>query len=482
MGNRILKFSGSIKRKWFLNTFAVTLLVLVIANIFANLAIHSYYYGNISQMLTSRAKMNADAFDKQNISDYTTLSNYAMSRIQDFEEQERYECQILDQDGNVIITSSGFSTSSDQHMPDYVQVMSTHDQQVASWSGINPDTGERIMGVSASFSAVGEQKGGAIRYVVSMKAVDRQILVIAMLLLASSALIVLILFLVGLYFVRSIVTPINEIITMSKRISSGDFAVRIDTSRYDEDEIGELCQTINNMAADLESTDKMKNDFLSSVSHELRTPLTAIKGWSETMLGCSEEDFNMIERGLKIISGETDRLSAMVEELLNFSRIQSGRMRVNKRKIDVLSVFEETVYLFMARAKYEQLTLEYEAQDVIAPVYADPDMLRQVFINVLDNSFKYSEPGGVNTAFIEEEGDFIKIVVKDTGIGIAPDELPHIKEQFFKGSSQKKGTGIGLAVADEIIRRHDGRLEIASEVGVGTTVSIYLPIYHGEEV
>lgn len=481
MGNRILKFSGSIKRKWFLNTFAVTLLILVIANVFANLAIHSYYYGNVSQMLSSRAKMNAEAFEKQNISDYAGLSSYAMSRIQEFDEQRHYECQILDKDGNIIITSSGFLASAEQHMPDYVQVMETSGQDIATWSGINPDTRERIMGICASFGAMGEKKGGAIRYIVSMKAIDRQILVIALLLLASSALIVLILFLVGLYFVRSIVTPINEIITMSKRISSGDFAVRIDTGRYDEDEIGELCQTINNMAADLESTDQMKNDFLSSVSHELRTPLTAIKGWSETMLGCSQEDFAMIQRGLKIVSSETDRLSAMVEELLSFSRIQSGRMRINKRRIDILSVFEETVYLFMARAKYEQLTLEYEAQDQIAPVYADPDMLRQVFINVLDNSFKYAEPGGVNAAFIEEEGDFVKIVVKDSGIGIAPEELPHIKEKFFKGSSQKKGTGIGLAVADEIIRRHDGRLEITSQLGVGTTVTIYIPIYHGEE-
>ncbi len=157
-----------------------------------------------------------------------------------------------------------------------------------------------------------------MRYTISMTAIDRQILVVALLLLGSSALVMVLLFLVGLYFVKSIVTPINEIITMSKRISSGDFAVRIDTSRYDQDEIGELCETINNMASDLESTDKMKNDFLSSVSHELRTPLTAIKGWSETMLGCSKEDFAMIERGLKIISSETDRLSAMVEELLAF--------------------------------------------------------------------------------------------------------------------------------------------------------------------
>ncbi len=156
-------------------------------------------------------------------------------------------------------------------------------------------------------------------------------------------------------------------------------------------------------------------------------------------------------------------------------------MKINRRKIDILSVFEETVYLFMARAKYEQLTLEYEAQDEIAPVYADPDMLRQVFINILDNSFKYSEPGGTNSAYIEEAGAFVKITVKDSGIGIAPEELPHIKDKFFKGSSLKKGTGIGLAVADEIVRRHGGRLDIESTLGVGTTVTIYIPIYTGEE-
>ncbi len=160
MGRRILKFSGSIKRKWFLNTFAVTVFVLVIGNVFANIAIHSYYYGNAIQILTSGARVNADAFEKQNITDHQALSSYAMSRILDFEDAGKYECQIVDKEGNIVITSSGFSVTSEQYMPHFTQVMTSSDEDVASWSGMNPDTGERVMGVSASFSAMGEKKGG----------------------------------------------------------------------------------------------------------------------------------------------------------------------------------------------------------------------------------------------------------------------------------------------------------------------------------
>lgn len=252
--------------------------------------------------------------------------------------------------------------------------------------------------------------------------------------------------------------------------------------KYD-DEIGDLCDAISDMALDLQTADQMKNDFISRVSHELRTPLTAIKGWAETMQ-LSERgklDRKTFDRGMGVIISESSRLTSIVEELLDFSRIQSGRMKLIKEKLDILAEFDDAVYFLKERAVTEGKHLLYDEPEVVYPaVYGDKNRLKQVFLNVLDNALKYTPKGGVVAAqviYSKDEPDIIKIVITDTGCGISAEDLPKVKEKFYKANQTVGGSGIGLAVADEIMNLHNGSLDIESGEGVGTTVTLTFPVY-----
>ena len=228
----------------------------------------------------------------------------------------------------------------------------------------------------------------------------------------------------------------------------------------------------------------MKNDFISRVSHELRTPLTAIKGWAETMQ-LSERgtlDRRTFDRGMGVIIKESSRLTGIVEELLDFGRIQSGRMVLINEKIDIIAEFDETVYMLKERATEEGIHLLYDEDDTVyyPPVYGDRNRLRQVFLNVLDNALKYTPKGGVVAAqviYTKDDPDVIKIVVTDSGCGISAEDLPRVKEKFYKANQKVGGSGIGLAVADEIMNLHHGSLNIESGEGVGTTVTLTIPVY-----
>ncbi len=257
----------------------------------------------------------------------------------------------------------------------------------------------------------------------------------------------------------------------ARRIAMGEYEARLE--KQFDDEIGDLCDTINFMAGEIGAAETMKNEFISSVSHELRTPLTAIKGWSETLQGA--DDRQLLEQGLGVIGREAQRLSGIVEELLDFSRMESGHIVLHRERLDILAELEEAVFLFRDRASRAGLVLTYCEVEHLPAVWGDGDRLKQVFINLLDNSVKYSRPGDrIRVEAAALAGD-IQIVISDTGIGISAEELPRIRQKFYQADASASGAGIGLAMAEEIVRLHGGRLEIDSEEGVGTTVSVWLP-------
>ena len=174
-----------------------------------------------------------------------------------------------------------------------------------------------------------------------------------------------------------------------------------------------------------------------------------------------------------------NELSQMVEELLDFSRIQGGRMVLSRENVDLAAELGDVVLMYTERARRENKTLLYEEPEGIIVVYADRNRLRQVFINILDNAIKYSDSGDTVKVELTTAGGSAVIAVADTGIGIAPEELPRVKDRFYKGKSSRRGSGIGLAVADEIINMHGGSLKLTSRKGEGTTVTITLPLARG---
>ncbi|MBO5433115.1 MAG: HAMP domain-containing histidine kinase, partial [Clostridia bacterium] len=280
----------------------------------------------------------------------------------------------------------------------------------------------------------------------------------------------------GMCFVRTIVSPLQKINDVARDFADGNFNVRVETDVEGEDEITELSDSINAMIAEVAATDQLKNDFISTVSHELRTPLTAIKGWGEMLKELDGEDRELARRGTEVIINESEHLSRLVEELLDFSRIQNGSMTLRLEKIDVLAELDEAIFVFKERSKRDGIELTYSVPELPAPMMADPNRIKQVFVNVLDNAFKYTKPGGLVNVEATVGKGILTISFLDTGCGIAPEDLPNIKKKFYKANLEVRGSGIGLAVVDEIIKLHNGSFEINSELDIGTTVTIVLPV------
>jgi len=276
----------------------------------------------------------------------------------------------------------------------------------------------------------------------------------------------------NLIFINNVVEPVAVVSDTVQRISAGSYGVQID-AQY-RDELGELVRSINDMSLKLSHSEKVKSEFISSVSHELRTPLTAINGWVETML--EDRDPEQLRRGLGIVLKESRRLTTMVEELLEFSKMEDGRFTLQVEEVDVQAEFEDTIFTYRELFAQEGIVLEYDpADDLLPTLDGDPERLRQVFCNVLDNAAKHGGSGKRITASIRQEDDAEVIRVRDYGPGVPVEELPYIKKKFYKGSSKARGSGIGLAVCDEIIRLHGGEFTIGNAEGGGCEVTIRLP-------
>ena len=260
----------------------------------------------------------------------------------------------------------------------------------------------------------------------------------------------------------------------AKKIAGGQYGAKIN-SDYD-DEIGELCDTLNEMSSALSQAERTKNDFISSVSHELRTPLTAIAGWTDTIEG-SLDDPKLASQGLEIIKKETRRLSQMVEELLDFSRIEGGGLRLQTEPFDLRGDLYDAVFTYTDMLRQEGLRIEYEEPDEPLMVFADRNRMKQVFLNIIDNAGKYGKDGDRVRVSAEAVDGSCVVHIRDFGQGIPPEELPYVKQKFYKGSAKGRGAGIGLSVCSDIVEMHGGTLDIQSTVGEGTDVIVTLPLY-----
>ena len=464
-------FTKGISRRWFLNTIGIVFVILVIFIASLSLMVRTTVYNGIELAITGRVDELLNWLSASSggymTSEFTAITRDYIENY--FQDKDKMEIMALSRTGQILITSTGFEPDQQQAMPDYDMALQSEDS-TGNWVG-SLNTGEKVMAITR---AVRDENGtlvGSIRYMVSLERADQQTFLVIIILVLAGAFIMLLLTFTGIYFIRSILVPVKQISASAKQIAQGDFDVRIEKGT--DDELGQLCDAVNDMAGELGAAERMKNDFISSVSHELRTPLTAIKGWAETLrVGA---DPVTAEKGMTVIIRESERLSGLVEELLDFSRLQSGRMRLSAARLDILAELDEAVYLFTDRARTEHKDLTYEENTSLSPVYGDRDRLRQVFVNIIDNALKYTESGGSITVSSREEDGFVQVTVSDTGCGIPPEHLPNVQKKFYKANQLVRGSGIGLAVADEIAAMHGGSLRIESQVGVGTVVTVSLP-------
>ena len=462
-----------LRQRWIFNTVMPILLVLILIVVLFSSGVSNYYYGSMQKGLETRAQAIANSFNDYFMdSGYSSYYQKAVQSAETFEDKDRIELQFIGSSGRIQVSTSGLTAGTSPGTDDISRALT--ENQMAAFRGRDPETGENIMAVSHPLISNGRVVG-IMRFVTSMQAVNQQVMMVIVMIALIALLCMALVIISNVIFINNVVEPVAVVSAAAKRISAGSYGIQIE-NRY-TDELGELVDNINDMSLTIGQNEKLKTEFISSVSHELRTPLTAISGWGETILEDPTGDPVQLRRGIRIILNESRRLSTMVEELLEFSKMEDGRFTLQLEQTDLQAEFEDAIFTYRELFRQEGIELEYESrEEFLTPISGDPERLKQVFCNVLDNAAKHGGTGKRITASIVQEGAEYVIRVRDYGPGIPETELPYVKQKFYKGTSKARGSGIGLAVCDEIINLHGGIFEIGNAEGGGAVVTIRLPI------
>lgn len=468
------KNTASIKSRWIRSILAVTIVIFLGLAAIILYSVYTRYITAAETTIRARISPSVDHyFSYYNTNDDDLFALGANDFVESFAYKNKIELWVLDRNGKIVVTSNAFGASSTIDFQDYYDALLSYNCTALSRS--KTASGENVLALSYILRDADGENYGALRYLVSLDEAYRQFFYISLLVILFFGIIIMIITVLGRYFVSSIVRPVEKINQITKEIAKGDFNVRIETDSNDE--IGELSDSINEMASKLNEIDKMKNEFISTVSHEIRTPLTAIKGWGETLKNINN-DPDIRNKGLDIIISETARLSDMVEELLDFSRMHNGNIKLIYETFNLSELLNDVYLSYKKRAEADNKKLDFIIKDnTDYNIEADEGKIKQIMINLIDNSLKYTDDGDIILISLEKNKNFVTVSIEDSGKGISEKDLPHVKEKFYKADNTVKGTGIGLAVADEIVKNHGGVLNISSTAGKGTLVQVTLPVY-----
>lgn len=456
-----------IKKRWFLNYMLVILIIVIILEGIFIFGIKNVFYKNIYNYLQNEAKITLDFYKKYydtNLYNIDEMAKVFINKSSD----KKFELQVINLDGKVLATNNKFNNQKYDKIPEKLSYQKTF-RRITK----NKSTDEKIMEFYIPIKNDNQKNIGYLKYLTSLSLVDEQINKYILYSVLILIILLLILSILSLFFTQTIINPIEKIISATKKLADGNYNTRIDQSFDDEFKV--LANSINQMAKKIQESEKSKNEFISSITHEIRTPLTSIKGWSETLKTSEKIEDEEVNIGLDIITKETERLSLMVEELLEFSKIEAGNLILEKEKFDFIRLIEEILQIY--KGKFSQKNIkskfDYEKKPIIFK--GDSNRLKQVIINIVENAYKFSDYNSNIKITLIEKKQKVVIKIRDFGKGISKKDLDKVKKKFFKGESKKSGSGLGLAIANQIIELHNGKLSIDSKLNKGTTIKITLP-------
>lgn len=459
----------SIRKRLISNYMTIALVtVLILEGLFA-FAITEYYMGGMERILVNQAETSATFFNRYaDAGDIYKKSNYIFENL-DVEETALVE--VIDLNGRVVIDSTGSSSEEIITTTDVLQALKG---KSAVWRG-RTELNEPVIAVSAPIYD-GTVTVGALRYVSSLAPVYTILGHMIVILLLFGLAVVGVAFLYGRAMAKQILEPVQELVRVTEEVAQGNY--KVTAVKYHNDEIGQLVDAVNIMTKEITRADQAKSEFISSISHELRTPLAAIKGWAETMQDMID-DVEVIDEGLGIVSKETDRLIVLVNDLLDFSRLQAHRIELKKEEFSISDLLENVLGQFTVRCQQERVKMTLLSDNQESWVFADYNRLKQVLINIVDNAMKFTvgRPNAEIRISSQVLDDQIIVIIEDNGSGISPEDLIRVKEKFYKGSSNKSGTGLGLSIASEIMELHGGKMLIDSALDIGTKVVLVMPFF-----
>ena len=459
------------RRQIVLHYILVVFVALLLVETTFLLAIRTYYYDSIYTKITTQISA-AESMVK-----YANLSGTSANQLQgllDYFSLEYTELEVLTLKGDILTSTTGFQPDRTITTSDVPEAVGG---SIGRWLGRQAGTNESVMAVS-KMVRINAHDTYILRYLTSMEGINKDLLNLTLLSLGIGVAVLTIVLLLSFGLANSIVRPLNNITAVSAQMAKGKFTTRIKGDyRY---EIGELASTLNYMADEIVRSNQIKDDFISSISHELRTPLTSIKGWSETLVsgGYDPEETKL---GVGIISKESDRLIGLVEEILDFSKLQQNEMKLSMGQVDIKVLLQETLLNIWAKAEKKRIHLLLECEETIF-IKGDANRLKQVFLNLVDNAVKFSpEDSSIVLSAERLSGTEMAVTVRDSGIGISEAHLSRVRDRFFQVDALNGGTGLGLAISQQIVELHNGKLEMDSELGKGTQVTVILPLDDGQQ-
>lgn len=465
----MLHFEG-LRKKVIKNYFTIIIITVTLFEGLFMLYIQNYYYDSVRQLLKSQVDYTNNVYNTVTM-ETTSFENKInkIFEIQSVENNPRFGIQIIDKNRNMIIDQYSFNTEEKAEYEDVENAL-RDSKHLTPYTYKIEDTGEHVMSISAPLK-VNNIVEGVVRYTVSLDRIDNAIFKVEIGLILAGIFILLIAISISLKFAETLIRPLRELKQFANELAHGNYSIKLKNTNIPNDEIGDLAQTFEHMASEIDKSEKLKEEFISSVSHELRTPLTSIKGWSET-LGYDGITKDELDLGLGIIQDETERLIKLVEELLDFSRLSSDRIKLQIDIVDIKALAIGVVNQLRVKADEKDIALiaEFETENIVS-VQGDKNRLRQVLINLIQNSIKFTKNEGYIKVIVSQDDTYTTVKVEDNGAGIEKQNLTKVLDKFFQEDYNKAGSGLGLAISNEIVKLHGGEMSIESEKDLGTCIT-----------
>lgn len=460
---------SSIGKRLVRNFSIIVIVAVIVIEIFLIIMFKEFYYSTAENELDNRLTLSIEYYNKFHFG--KTIEELVVEDVKLLWSHSNSEVQILDTSGNVLLDTIGVLPTTALDTPD---IQSAKGGNREFYVGYTNYTNGMIMATTGALENENGDIIGYIRVISSMQDANMAIIKTSLIIALFGILIIAITMLMSYFVAKSIIKPIEELTLVAEKMADGQYKIRSNVNTNDE--LGKLSNTLNLLAEEIIKKDQIKNDFISSISHELRTPLTSIKGWAVVLKGADISEKSLMNDGLNIIEKESDRLSKMVEELLDFSRFISGRIQLEKDTFNIAETCGDVAKQMKPRAEVNKIDFINDVDNEKVLIIGDENRIRQLLINLIDNAIKFtSEKGWVKLQARRENENFV-MLISDNGVGISKEDLARVKEKFYKGKHSKSHSGIGLSIADEISKLHGGKLEVFSEVNIGTTVKVSIPL------
>lgn len=281
----------------------------------------------------------------------------------------------------------------------------------------------------------------------------------------------------ALYLMKALTKPLEQMGKVTNEIARGNFHAKLKV--HNKDEVGQLANDIQQMASQLKRYQDTRKEFLSHISHDLRTPLTYVKGYASIMKDSASINDEDWKNYASIIHKQATRMELLVQDLFQLAKLEEGSIKLNYKPISIYSWLKDIEESYVYKLKEEEIILKVICEDEMLIASFDKERMEQVFVNLLENSIRYTDGKGTITITAKEEKNQLCFELKDTGKGIPKEDLPYLFERFYRVDKSRSsiggGSGLGLAIVKQIIQLHRGQIFVNSEVGKGTTFTIYLP-------